>query len=79
MNDFQKQVLKDYPGITINDFEYFTGAAESKVEAMGLPKEDCCINDIFIGANEELYHRRSYCLLNCGLKCLKSSDYKKRV
>lgn len=70
MNQFQKNVMNNFPLITLNDFLYFTKESEEKIKKMGLPKSQCNINNIFIDAIDMKYHQREYCLLNCGLKCL---------
>jgi len=70
MNQFQKNIIKKFKHLDINDFIYFTVNTEIKIKQLGLPRRYCDINNIFIDANYAEYHRREYCLKNCGLKCL---------
>lgn len=72
LNKFQKQIIDNFSdkGITDVDVLHFTDESYRKVASLGLPNENCNIVNVFGDADEPNYHRRKYCLKNCGLKCL---------
>lgn len=35
------------------------------------PNKECEINNYFVDANNPLYCRLEYCVINCGMKCIK--------
>lgn len=70
MNKTQKNIIKDF-NIGTDSFLYFTKEVENKIKNLGLPNPFCSIVKIFKNTNEEMYHKRAYCLQNCYLKCLR--------
>jgi len=74
MNDFEKTILRKHKFITVNDLTYFTEETNLKLRDKGLPEINCGINDIFDGCNNADFHRREYCLKNCGLRCLNEGE-----
>lgn len=68
MNQFQKNIIKRMPQFSIEDFIYFTEEAENKVTELKIDKT-CKIHNYFLDCTDIKYHQKSYCLLNCGLKC----------
>jgi N6-adenosine-specific RNA methylase IME4 len=77
MNDFQKNLLKNFPQFTEDDFKYFLFESMRKVHNLGLPVKNCSINNIFIDAKHRKLITAQYCFKNCGFKCLQNKPYKK--
>ena len=77
MNDFQKNLLHDFPQFKEEDFKYFLMESMRKVHSLGLPVKDCSINKTFVDAKHRKLITAEYCLKNCGFKCLQGKPYKK--
>ena len=43
-----------------------------------LIRKDCIINDYFKDSKNPQLERQKYCRKNCGFKCLKGVEYKKK-
>jgi len=76
--EWQIEIINLYPQFAMSDFDYFVGESQEKINALGLPLQDCSITTVFNNAIHRDYLRAEYCLKNCGLKCLLGKDYKKR-
>jgi len=70
---FQLRIKKDF-NFSIQEQNYCTPEVIEKLKQMGLPKQQCTINNIFKDSNYPLFNRLEYCLMNCGLECKYKKD-----
>jgi hypothetical protein len=77
MNNFQKNLLNNFPKMTEEDFKYFSVQSMRKVHKLGLPVKNCIINTTFVDAKHRNLLVAEYCFKNCGFKCSQNKQYKK--
>lgn len=74
---FRHDLIIAFPQFDYVDLEYVIDSVIDKVSAVGVPVSDCIINNTFVDANFADYHRKEYCLINCGFRCKTGRDYRK--
>ena len=74
-NQYKREIVQLYPQFDYVDLEYVTTETIDKVSNLGLPTPNCNINTVFENAIDRNYHTKSYCVKNCGFRCLRGLSY----
>lgn len=77
LDTVQKQIIKDIPSIKPWFFSHCGEEADSVMKTLNLPVKDCKVSNSFADSFSREVVQRMYCLLSCGLKCLRNQEYHK--